>query len=64
MISMGIQRNVILSGVLFDEGEKNGVDGSLVVWPGGELHEILRLRNSPFGRIAPLRMTFKLLFAV
>jgi hypothetical protein len=53
---------VILSGVLLDEGEKNGVEGSRVVWLSGELHEILRLRNSPSivgdaGRIAPLRMT-------
>ncbi len=48
--------SVILSVVLLDVGEKNGVEESHVV------QKILRLRNSPSivgdaGRIAPLRMT-------
>ena len=38
---------VILSGVLFDEGEKNEVEGSREVWLTGERPEILRLRKSP-----------------
>jgi len=54
---MEISHNVILSGVRSDEGGSNGVEGYRVVWQSGELPEILRLRNSPFGRIAPLRMT-------
>jgi hypothetical protein len=45
-------KNVILSGVFLDEGEKNGVEGSLVV------QEILRLRKTTLSlRLAPLRMT-------
>ncbi len=38
---------VILSGVHFDEGEMNVVEGSHVVWHSGERPEILRLRKSP-----------------
>ncbi len=34
-----------------------GVEESLEVHRAGKLHEIPRLRNSPFGRIAPLGMT-------
>jgi hypothetical protein len=49
---------VILSGVLLDEGEKNGVEGYLAVWLSGELHEILRLRKTLLSlRFATLRMT-------
>ncbi len=48
---------VILSGVRSDEGGTNGVEGSHVVNRLVELHEILRLRNSPSCRIAALRMT-------
>jgi hypothetical protein len=36
---------LILSGVILDEGENNGVEGSRVVWLNGERPEILRLRK-------------------
>ena len=49
--------NVILGGDFSSEARKIGVEGSHAVRHGGKSPEILRLRNSPFGRIAPLRMT-------
>jgi hypothetical protein len=48
---------VILSGVRSDEGGTNGVEGSLDIHHTAECPEILRLRNSRYARIAPLRMT-------
>jgi hypothetical protein len=53
-----INSHVILSGVLLDAGEKNGVEGSRVVYLTAKPDEILRLRKTPLSlRFAPLRMT-------
>ena len=50
--------NVILSGVFLDEGEKNAVEGSPDIHRTAKRPEILRLRKTPSGRLAPLRMTW------